>query len=73
MVMMKYIIIWLKLFTLKPLINMNVLETANILLDYYTPDIVESEIIINNNKSQETVIDGKIIKSFVSKCISTEP
>lgn len=27
---------------------MNVLETANILLDYYTPDIVESEIIIDN-------------------------
>lgn len=27
---------------------MNVLETANILLDYYTPDMVESEIIVNN-------------------------
>ena len=27
---------------------MNVLETANILLDYYTPDMVQSEVI--NNK-----------------------
>ena len=27
---------------------MNVLETANILLDYYTPNIVENGIIINN-------------------------
>ena len=41
--------IWLKLFTLKLLINMNVLETANILLDYYTPVFVRMGII-NNKK-----------------------
>lgn len=27
---------------------MNVLETANILLDYYTPDVVQSELIVNS-------------------------
>ena len=27
---------------------MNVLETANILLDYYTPDVVQSKLIVNS-------------------------
>lgn len=50
--MMKCIMIWLKLFTLKLLINMNVLETANILLDYYTPVFVRMGIV-NNKKIQD--------------------
>lgn len=35
---------------------MNVLETANILLDYYTPDMVESGIIINNKLNNPNFI-----------------
>ena len=40
----------------KLLINMNVLETANILLDYYNPDMVESGIIINNKLNDPNFI-----------------
>ena len=35
---------------------MNVLETANILLDYYTPDMVESGVIVNNKLNNPNYI-----------------
>lgn len=50
---------------------MNVLETANILLDYYTPNMVESGVIVNNKLNNPNFIYNinNITYRLYSNCV----